>query len=205
MEIYANDHKWCHRPGEVEPGCLQIHANPSQPGHLCGNLCRFALISCRFTHIYANVNMSYDIIVTVWLTGGHISALSEGWEAVSGCLHVNLYKHTEFVRFFQIYVNLCNYMQIWPLASSHCDGWLRRRGKCMQIYTRVCPVHAILFSLGNWTGLCKLCKRPQMMSLAWQPEIQVLWCLGGRAWLHANPNQVWEICGNSCRSALISG
>lgn len=178
MEIYANDHR-CHRPGEVEPGCLQIHANPSQPGHLCGNLCRFALISCRFTHIYANVNMSYDIIVTVWLTGGHISALSEGWEAVSGCLHVNLYKHTEFVRFFQIYVNLCNFMQIWPLASSHCDGWLRRRGKCMQIYTRVqfmqfYSVSVIELVYVNYANDLKWCHWPDNLkyrsSDAWEAE-----------------------------------
>lgn len=68
-----------------------------------------------------------------------------GGSVWSGCLHVNLYKHTEFVRFFQIHVNLCNFMQIRPLASSHCDCWLRRRGKCMQIYTGGCPVHETLF------------------------------------------------------------
>lgn len=34
-----------------------VEANPSQPGHLCGNLCRFALISCRFIYIYAYFNI----------------------------------------------------------------------------------------------------------------------------------------------------
>lgn len=140
--------------------------------------------------------------ISVWLGGGAWMPTCKFWQ-----IH----------RIWQILPNLCGLVQFYAnlafgknldLASSYCDCWLRRRGRLMQMYANLhqgCPIHKTFRVNIIGQIYVNLCKWLQMMSSVWQPEIQVLWCLGGRAWLHANPNQPWELCGNSCRSPLISG
>lgn len=140
--------------------------------------------------------------ISVWLGGGAWMPACKFWQ-----IH----------RIWQILPNLCGLVQFYAnlafgknldlASSSHCD-LAQEEG---QTHANVCKFTPRLSnsqniqSQHNWTDYVNLCKWLQMISSSvWQPEIQVLWCLGGRAWLHANPNQPWELCGNSCRSPLIS-
>lgn len=134
--------------------------------------------------------------ISLWLGGGDWMPACKFWQ-----IH----------RIWHILPNLCGLVQFYANLAFGIiiiiPLWLlvQEEGQTHANLHQGCPIHKTFRVNIIGQIYVNLCRWPQMMSSVWQPEIQVLWCLGGRAWLHANPNQPWELCGNSYRSPLISG
>lgn len=104
--------------------------------------------------------------ISVWLGGG-------AW--VPAC------KFWQIHRIWQILPNLCGLVQFYAnlafgknldsaSSSSHCDCWLRRRGRLMQMYANLhqgCPIHKTFRVNIIGQIYVNLCKWLQMISSDW--------------------------------------